>query len=427
MLLIELNEFSSALLERATASGAFPAIAEVLAMQHARTVAVETEERHGLDPWVQWVSIHTGVPAEQHGIMHLGDAPLLRHKQLWECLAERGQRVGVWGCMNARYVELKGCDFFFPDPWTFTEPAWPAELNQFLALPRYYAKHYLDLKPWPLVKAGASTLWFLLKQLPTLLPHSVFMISSLFRAGFNSATLFALFDLVNALCFRACRRRHGSDVAVVFLNCMAHFQHHRWRPGERLHADELAFFRILDRTLAVLLDCASEGEPVLVANAFSQVNTAERGEVLYRQRDPESFFTLLGLPRGHRVEQLMTNDTQLIFASEADREAAEQLIASLHVIGQPAFQVDRKERDPLSLFCQFIVWDPIPPGSRLEGADGFAVDFYSCFQDVTVRTGSHVREGDLYYRNMHFPERLDNFGIFHGVLAHFSGSQGVTS
>src|SRR5690606_10063048 len=135
------------------------------------------------------------------------------------------------------------------------------------------------------------------------------------------------------------------------------FQHHRWRPGEGLRADELAFFRILDRTLAVLLDSAREGEPVLVANAFSQENTAERGEVLYRQRDPESFFAQLELPKGHRVEQLMTNDTQLIFETQADREVAEHLIASLQVIGKPAFQVDRKERDPLSLFCQFIVWD----------------------------------------------------------------------
>ena len=113
MLLIELNEFSTALLERAAASGNFPAIAEVLAMQHARTVAVETEERHGLDPWVQWVSIHTGVPAEQHGIMHLGDAPLLRHKQLWECLAKRAacRCMGLHECTLRR---IEGLRLFLP-------------------------------------------------------------------------------------------------------------------------------------------------------------------------------------------------------------------------------------------------------------------------------------------------------------------------
>lgn len=425
MLIIELNEFSSSLLARATRTGRFEAISRILEMAHARTVAEETEERYGLDPWVQWVSIHTGVPAAQHGIMHLGDACRLQHVQLWEVLAGKGLRFGVWGCMNARYVPVAGCDYFFPDPWTFTEPAYPEALEQFLALPRYYAKHYLELKAWPLAKAAARTIWFLLKNLPALLPHGYFMVSRLLKAGFNSASLFVLFDLVNALCFRNYQQRYRSDVSIVFLNSLAHYQHHRWVPDGELSASDEAFFGILDRALGVLLGTAGAEEPVLVANSFSQVNTAEKREILYRQKDPEAFFRLVGLPSGHRVEQLMTNDTQLIFESEQDCAEAARIIASLQILGQPAFQVDRKDGDARSLFCQFVVWDPVPEGAQLEGESGFVVDFYASFQPIAVRTGSHVREGDVYYRNMEFPARLANFGIFHQVVAHFSGPQGA--
>ena len=36
------------------------------------------KEHHGLDPWVQWVSIHTGKPSSEHKILELGKVSELK-------------------------------------------------------------------------------------------------------------------------------------------------------------------------------------------------------------------------------------------------------------------------------------------------------------------------------------------------------------
>ena len=51
----------------------------------------------------------------------------------------------AYGAMNASLRNEDGCNYFFPDPWTFTERAYPQELNNLLDFPRYYAKNYLKL------------------------------------------------------------------------------------------------------------------------------------------------------------------------------------------------------------------------------------------------------------------------------------------
>ena len=109
-------------------------------------MAMEKEERYGLDPWVQWVSIHTGLPAEEHKIWHLGDTSSLSNIQIWEKLSSLGYKTGIWGPMNSRQGNLSNNLFYFPDPWSFNESAYPKKLNSFLSLPRYYSKNYEKLQ-----------------------------------------------------------------------------------------------------------------------------------------------------------------------------------------------------------------------------------------------------------------------------------------
>jgi hypothetical protein len=47
--------------------------------------------------------------------------------------------------MNAPLGDPSGCKFFMPDPWSFDEKAYPADLNDLLALPRYAATNYLEM------------------------------------------------------------------------------------------------------------------------------------------------------------------------------------------------------------------------------------------------------------------------------------------
>ena len=74
-----------------------------------------------LEPWVQWVTIHSGKSYKEHNIFRLGDIvnnPEL--SQLFEELEDEGLSVGAISPFNAENRLNNPC-FFVPDPWTKTE------------------------------------------------------------------------------------------------------------------------------------------------------------------------------------------------------------------------------------------------------------------------------------------------------------------
>ena len=46
-------------------------IKKILSFEHSKTTCDENLERHGLDPWVQWVSVHTGTRMDNHRVVSM--------------------------------------------------------------------------------------------------------------------------------------------------------------------------------------------------------------------------------------------------------------------------------------------------------------------------------------------------------------------
>jgi hypothetical protein len=421
MLIIELNEFNSDLLKSAAEQFGLNNLKKLLKLKHAQTMACEEEERYGLDPWVQWVSIHTGRPASEHQIKHLADADKIKLPQVWELVADNGISYGVWGCMNAKFNEHENCDFFFPDPWTYTEPAYPESLNNFLSLPRYYAKNYLDLKVASLLLNALKTAGYMLGN-----PGAVFRVSgaifrSLFSTRLNTALLFAYFDLINASLFASMRNKKRTEFCLVFLNSMAHYQHHFWPEGNQLGPKDMRFFELIDKAIGILFASQIDDEPVIVLNSFSQENTKLKGETLYRQKNPQEMFNVLNLPE-HKLEQLMTNDSQLLFANEPDCQQSASIMRSVEVDGRQAFQVEVNSKNPAALFCQFIIWDKISEDAEISSQGKPVGRFYDYFEAVTLRTGSHVQQGDIYFSGLSLPAILKNYEFTASALKYYEGA-----
>ena len=55
-----------------------------------------------LEPWIQWVSVHTGRTADEHGIFRLGDIKNKKKQinQIFEKVESLGYSVGVISAMN---------------------------------------------------------------------------------------------------------------------------------------------------------------------------------------------------------------------------------------------------------------------------------------------------------------------------------------
>jgi hypothetical protein len=413
LMLIELNEFSVELFQRGVRELGLPNVARLLQMPQGTTITDDQVEHRGLDPWVQWVSVHTGLPSSEHGVIHLGDAPAkLGRQQLWEALSARGITSGVWGAMNATRGDAEHCHFFLPDPWTFMEEAYPAPLNDLLALPRYYSKNYLDVSKSQFARQTMRLLRYVLgsQAVGRLAMQAPFLFGGLARTGLTNAFLFSAFDLFSAELFIAQRRQHEPQLSLIFLNSIAHLQHHRWETGPALTSDLAFGLRTIDRVLGTLFSDLAPGEAVIVMNALTQKNiVGEKPRICYRQLNPQVFLRTTGLPF-EGVEQLMTNDAHVFFATREQRDAAAAALSEVVLDGQPFFHVEPSAEDEHKLFFQIDFWDEIGPGRDLQ-VNGRSIAFDRNFEAIVARTGAHVNNGNVFYQGLALPSRAYNHEV----------------
>jgi len=420
MIVVELNEFNRELFAKAAQAMELPMIERVLAMQWTKTITQDKEERHGLDPWVQWVSVHTGKPSHLHGIEHLGDVSRLAAKQIWEVLNENGISTGIWGAMNAKSSKHSKCLFFFPDPWTVSENAHPDELNELLSLPRYYSRNYLDLNFSIVLKTTARLLKFLLrpKIFIRMVGHLPLFLSTVVSNGIKNYVLFSLFDVINATIFDVYKWKYKPRFSVIFLNSIAHAQHHHWTSDDEISKEMQCALKLIDTALAIVFNAQDHNEDILVINALTQRRSYDKSEdYLYRQIDPELFLKSIGL-NFLKVEQLMTNDALVFFSSEKDTNQAYQILTNAKIDETPVFDVKRYPDDPKKLFYQLDFWKPIPENSQLL-INGKELPFYSLFECVVRRSGEHIPEGDIFSSAPIFPAKIHNHEVYQYVLKHY--------
>ena len=99
------------------------------------TFTIDKVEGYNLDPWVQWVTVHTGTNSSKHKVNRIGQTLDNRTKQIWEKIKKKKINFSLWGLFNANLRNKKNIDLFFPDPWSFTQKAYPKKYNNYLQLP----------------------------------------------------------------------------------------------------------------------------------------------------------------------------------------------------------------------------------------------------------------------------------------------------
>ena len=425
MLLIELNEFNLELLQQAARDLRLPTIAKILALSSAETTADDDYDSNRLEPWVQWVSVHTGLPARAHGLRHLGEAPGLGASQIWERLSEAGFTSGVWCPMNASRGSAERCLFFLPDPWTFSERAYPERLNAALDLPRYVAKNYLNLRPTEILNrlkkfAGAIAAPRVAKGLAAELPA---LARDLIRFRGESFVFICFLDYAASLLFAEELDGLPVDFALIFLNSIAHLQHHHWSDGKLRNAPQMrAGLAWIEKALAVAVSRAGKGRDLVVMNAFSQNPTFdEPAWYLYRQRDQAAFLKLCGLNFA-RVESHMTHDAHVFFDSPEDFRAAVEALNDATVQGERLFLIETYS-DRADLLFYRIDFTKDAQNSTYVKINGREIPFFKAFKRVVKRSGKHVRRGSIFTSIDGLPRTLKNYEAFNFILDRFGVRQ----
>jgi len=420
-MLVELNEVNPSFLRSASERLRLRHLPRLLALPHAETTTDDEREHHGLDPWVQWVGVHTGMRSDAHGIIRLG-VTRPQGRQLWHVLADAGKTWGVWGAMNAPCGSTERCAFFMPDPWSYDETAYPPALDDVLALPRYVSKNYLDVDRRV---AAARALQFVRWTLrPANWGVSARFAAAALRAvarnGANVHTFTTLLDYLSTLIFVQLRRRTQPDFSLIFLNHIAHLQHQFWVAGERIHPEMELGLRMCDAMVGMLLEARAPGEALIVMNAFKQANVAEADAYGYRQHNPADALASLGV-HGARVEACMTNDAHVLFATPEEADRAERVLRECRLSdGTTPFYVERL--GPTDVFYQIDFHHGIPAGALIR-SEARTIPFDEMFM-VAKRTGAHIPDGDVFSDGVDVPGHLHNHEIYDVVLRHFGVEPG---
>lgn len=416
-LLLELNEFNEDLLREAGETLGLKNIQRLFTFHKTETHTDDVYESEYLEPWVQWVSVHTGLPSAVHGIKHLGDVPEEGILQLWEKLSEKGISSGIWGAMNGKRRGAKECLFFLPDPWTASENAFPAELNDLLNPLRYTSKNYTEHSKWALLQQiGKLLKLFRMNGLGTFLAKE--LLSFLKAAVVHRAKPFvfvSLLDTLSAHLFLKYQKRYNPQFSLLFLNSIAHLQHHQWK---ELRGPLEYGFRKIDRILGAIFD-QMPSHLLIATNALSQKNTnEEKPWILYRQIDHTKFLRAIGIDNA-QVESHMTHDAHLFFPSPSAALRAKEKLEKVRVGGAPLFHVESYEDAPLKLFYRIQFTDALQKNVWLEAPDR-KLPFFDLFTAIVRRTGKHIQTGTLFCSRPIFPAKIANHDICDQIESYLS-------
>jgi len=417
LILLEFNELTPALVERFMSEGELPNFKRFF--QESRAYITDAEEAQDkLNPWIQWVTVHSGLSFAEHGVFHLGEGHKLTRKCVWDLLSDANLRVWVCGSMNPRFdVPLNG--YLLPDPWTTNVTPYPGELlpyfrfvqrnvqehtNQHARLtPAEYATFVRFMVTHGLSAATAGSI---VQQL---------MRERLVGGRWKRAVLL---DRLQWDVFQFYYHKLKPAFATFFLNSTAHLQHKYWRHMEPEHftikptAEEQAEYETailfgyqqMDKLLARFMELAGDDATLVLCSALGQrpclTYEDQGGKTFYRPRNFADVLSFAGVNIPNKVSPVMSEQFHVLFDTEQDAQRAEMQLHALQVEDTPAMLVSR---EGAAIFSGCKVYRPLAKEAVLRAGSDRAARFFDLFYQADgIKSGMHDPDGFLWIRA---PER----------------------
>jgi hypothetical protein len=437
MILLEFNELCPSLLRRFMDRGMIPNFRRLYESSAIFTTDAG-EEPPNLEPWIQWPTLHTGVPFAEHGAFHLGDGRSIRQEGIAEALSDAGVRVGVLGSMNMNYGPLNG--YMIPDPWDQQGEAHPAWLGTFY---RTVSHHVQEASREDAGGKGEMLRFGLfLARNGLSLATARRILAQLLEERRDPGVKWRRASLLEHMQYDLARnlnRRFRIQFATFFANSTAHYQHYHWRnmepekfavPPPATDHPSLSGaieygYRSMDRLVGRFLDDYPDAVLVL-CTALSQQPWVETTKCTYRPRRFEDLLAFAGIPTdGANVKPVMAEEFRLECRDEAGAESAEARLRGLHLDdGRPAMKVERKGQ---KLLAGCAINDASAVGRPLRRGDGQSRPFDELFYMIhSMRSGRHHPDGVLWIRTGQHrvvEEKVSLTDIAPTVLAHFGLGQ----
>jgi hypothetical protein len=331
LILLEFNELCPSLIDKFIAEGILPNF-EALRDASERFVTSAADEV--LEPWIQWVTVHTGVPLAEHGILDLDEADKLVHSPFWEAFEE--DNVLLMSPMNVKARRGRG-SLFFPDPWAASQPP-SEELEALHRFVRLAVTNHARTDKLGGRDAAAALRFLLAHGLSARSMTKIVRQVAEERLGRRDVKWrrASILDLMLWDVFAHFWKSELTPrVGVFFSNATAHYQHKYWwhydpsafrnKPDERdvqAYGDVIRFgYRAHDDLIGKAMALADENTVLALCTALSQQPMRDYesrgGKAMFIARDYAKLFQMLGAPNA-RVEALMAEESWLHYSSEAE-------------------------------------------------------------------------------------------------------------
>jgi hypothetical protein len=422
MIQLEFNELSPTLMTKFMREGHLPNF-QKLHDSSAVFVTDAGEDPPNLEPWIQWVTVHTGLPFSEHKVFDLGDGHKLNVPRVWDTVGEAGAPVWICGSMNASFRKpIQG--FILPDPWTTGIQPYPD--NEFDAFFHFVRTHVQEhTRPdAPLSKADQLRfIAFMVKR--GMSAETVGTIIQQLLAERSSGGRWKRAVILDRLMWDvfAWYWKHRNPVfSTFFLNSTAHFQHMYWRnmqpeafavkPG----ADEqdeyagavLYGYQQMDAIVGKCLEMAGPDTAVVLATALSQQPCLKYedtgGKTFHRPLDPERLFAFAGVAAKADYAPVMSEQFHLYFKTPAEAAQADAKLQALRLDGRPVMMTRCNGNE---VFAGCNVFTNVEGAAEVRNEAGqskrFADLFYNC---NLVKSGMHHRDGIFWMRVPGQPHKI---------------------
>lgn len=403
LVLLELNEVNFDVVQNYVerAPGKYSSLERLLRGPNIRTTAEDRYEE--LEPWIQWVSVHSGMKYSEHGIFRLGDIVGSNIPQFFENLEGHGVKVGAISPMNAEN-RLKRPAYFIPDPWTKTPTDGSFWSN---ALAQAVGQAVNDNSQAKITTKSALTL--LLGLVRFAKPRHYGLYLRLALASRKALWRKALFlDLMLHDIHLRLLASRKAEFSTVFFNSGAHIQHHYFfnsvpikektnirNPDWYISETEDPFGEMLGIYDIIVGEYLSlKNTDVMVITGLAQ-KPYDRVKYYYRLKDHAGFLNKVGI-QYRSVLPRMTRDFLVQFDSCEQAAAAQEKLSNMVVesCAEPLFgMIDNRGE---SLFVTLTYPHEIDEEASIQVGDA-SILIKPLTSFVAIKNGMHQSEGFAFF------------------------------
>tara|TARA_B100001093_G_C26855155_1_gene1027054 strand:+ start:3891 stop:5183 length:1293 start_codon:yes stop_codon:yes gene_type:complete len=424
LILLELNEVSLKYVERYIQQGKLKNFKKLI-KEFGISETHSEKKYENLEPWIQWVTVHTGKSFYEHNIFRLGD----RNKNLnniWDELDKNNINSCLISPMNVFNPNLEN-SIFIPDPWVNTHSSKgffiKALHKSISSMVNDNAKQKFKIKDLILFTAAIVRFTDIRKY------GKLFY---LFFTSFDKPWRKAIFlDLILSNVFLSVYDKKKYLFGSIFLNAAAHIQHHYFYSSDvydgnqrnpswycsKKHDPLFEIYKLYDEILEDFFKKYKESR-IILATGLSQEPT-QKSKFYWRLKNHQKFLREIGITF-QKVEPRMSRDFLVSFDDELTCSNAEKIFISLELKNSNFFEVDNRGK---SLFVTLTYHQNISKDDVLTNIDKKLI--YPIFKNVSLvalKNGHHNQTGYYLDNNNKNTETVSSFelkNIFKNIISHF--------